>query len=121
MKLRIQRIRNELDLESGQYLNVLVVTDGRAVCEVPVSDSVFTQLMSTFRDGIENLENPANDSAPTYVPDDPEDSEEAIAHNHDYAPGDEPDPLALDVDFDEDVGLDDEGWVVVDDEEEGDA
>jgi len=61
MRLFVSRIRNELELETGRYLNILVISDGETEVDVPVADDVFEHVMVTFREGMGNISNPAND------------------------------------------------------------
>ena len=109
MNLSILKIRNELDLPTGRYLNILVITDGTHSCEVSIGDAEFTALMDTFREGMETLDNPANvgGRAPSPAPAPPPDEAEEDSF-----------PLGPDVDLiDDDYEEGDDGWVVAPEEE----
>ena len=107
MKLFVSRIRNEVDLLTGTYLNVLVLSDGEKEADVPVADDVFEHVMTTFREGMDHLDNPANDSQPkTDLPSPQEPDGFGLGPEIDLGEGNSP----------EDDG--DEEWLVSEDHQE---
>ena len=116
MKLYVSKIRNELDLVSGTYLNVLVLSDGEKEADVPLADAVFEHVMVTFREGMEDLENPANDLE--LEPGELESAHTELPMRELSSLGPEVDLATLGGDEGRD---DDDEWVVSQDQEEGDA
>ena len=64
MRLQIRRIVNELDLETGTYVQALLISNGAHETLVHISDAAFEDLMTTFSADMGALTNPENAQVP---------------------------------------------------------